>query len=94
MVIASERDKGVAVSRTHGWTGNPFLELYFLSAEPVDKDDECGDYVFGQPEKFSKDLNSKFHDAAVAFSKDQKQIYFTRNNYYEGPGKSNRIHYA
>ncbi|MFT5385003.1 MAG: outer membrane protein OmpA-like peptidoglycan-associated protein, partial [Saprospiraceae bacterium] len=89
LVFASERDKGTAIKRTSGWTGNPFLELYFLKAEPVDKDDACGDYMYGQPEKFSKELNSKYHDAAAAFTANQGQIYFTRNNYDDGKvGKS------
>ena len=89
LIFASERDKGTAIKRSHGWTGNPFLELYFLKAEPVDKDDACGEQVYSQPEKFSKELNSKYHDAAASFTSDQRQIYFTRNNYNEGKvGKS------
>ncbi len=87
IVFASERDKGTAIKRTHGWTGNPFLELYYLDAKPVGE--ECGNYMYGRPEKFSKDLNSKYHDAAVAFNSDQSEIFFTRNNYSEGKvGKS------
>jgi hypothetical protein len=31
--------------------------------------------------KFSKKINSKFHEVSVAFSPDNKTIYFTRNNY-------------
>jgi outer membrane protein OmpA-like peptidoglycan-associated protein/tetratricopeptide (TPR) repeat protein len=88
LVFASERDKGTAVKRTHGWTGNPFLELYYVKAEPVDRDDKCGEHTYSEPEKFSKDLNSKFHDAAVAIS-GNGDVYFTRNNYSEGKvGKS------
>lgn len=87
-VFATERDKGTAINRKHGWTGNPFLELYYVKAEPVDRDDKCGEHTFSEPEKFSKDLNSKFHDAAVSFS-SSGDIYFTRNNYAEGKiGKS------
>jgi len=88
IIFASERDMGGAVKRTHTWTGNPFLELYKIKAEPVDKED-CGEYTFGAPKKFSNDLNGKFHDAAVAFNQDQSEIYFTRNNQVKGkPGKS------
>ncbi len=89
LIFATERDKGTAIKRKHGWTGNPFLELFYVKAEPVDRDDPCGEQTYNQPEKFSKDLNSKYHDAAVTFSSDQKTIYFTRNNYNEGKvGKS------
>ena len=88
IIFASERDQGGAVKRTHTWTGNPFLELYQIKAEPADKE-ECGEYTFGSPKKFSKDLNGKFHDAAVGFNKDESEIYFTRNNQVKGkPGKS------
>ncbi len=89
IVFASERDKGNMVKRTHQWTGNPFLELYYIEAKPV-KGEECGNFEYGSPEKFGKkDLNSKFHDAAVTFSKDESQIFFTRNNIQDGKvGKS------
>jgi WD40-like Beta Propeller Repeat len=83
IVFASERDKGSTVKRTHTWTGNPFLELFFVKAEEQ-KGEECGNYTYGSPEKFTKTLNSKFHDAAVAFSNDQQQIFFTRNNIEDG----------
>ncbi len=83
LVFASERDKGNAVKRVHAWTGNPFLELFYIEAKPVDGEG-CGHFEYGSPEKFSKDLNSKYHDAAVAFSSDQQQIFFTRNNIKDG----------
>ncbi|HHS95514.1 MAG TPA: tetratricopeptide repeat protein, partial [Phaeodactylibacter sp.] len=83
IVFASERDKGTAVKRTHTWTGNPFLELFYVKAEEA-KGEECGNYTYGTPEKFGKELNSKFHDAAVTFSQDQQQIFFTRNNIKDG----------
>jgi outer membrane protein OmpA-like peptidoglycan-associated protein len=40
--------------------------------------------TYGRPEPFSTDINSKFHDAVVTFTKDQSQVYFTRNNYSHG----------
>jgi len=89
LVFASERDKGTAVKRTHSWTGNPFLELYYVEAKPAEGEG-CGNFDYGNPEKFSgKKLNTKFHDAAVTFNKDQSEIFFTRNNITDGKvGKS------
>ena len=89
LVFASERDKGTAVKRRHSWTGNPFLELYYIEAKQEDGEN-CGNYEYGSPEKFSgKKLNTKFHDAAVTFSSDESQIFFTRNNITDGKvGKS------
>ncbi len=88
IIFASERGQNAMVKRTHAWTGNPFTELYFLTAEE-EKGEECGNYTYGSPDKFSDDINSKFHDAAVALSSDQSTIFFTRNNFSEGKvGKS------
>ena len=79
IVFASERDKGGAVKRNHCWTGQPFLDLYFVPIK------NCGaDVTNGRPEKFNSDINSKYHDAVVTFSKDQSTVFFTRNNYLNG----------
>ena len=93
LVFASERDRGTAVKREHCWTGNPFNELYYVDLNATegsgDEGNVCTTYAPGNPDKFSKDLNSKFHDAAVSFSEDEQQIFFTRNNYLGGKtGKS------
>jgi outer membrane protein OmpA-like peptidoglycan-associated protein len=79
IVFASERDKGGAVKRNHCWTGQPFLDLYFVPIK------NCGaEATNGRPEKFNSDINSKYHDAVVTFTKDQNTIFFTRNNYANG----------
>jgi outer membrane protein OmpA-like peptidoglycan-associated protein len=79
IIFASERDKGAAVKRSHCWTGEPFLDLYFVPIK------NCGaDVTTGRPEKFTSDVNSKYHDAVVTFTKDQSTIFFTRNNYSKG----------
>ncbi|MCR9290876.1 MAG: OmpA family protein [Bacteroidetes bacterium] len=87
LVFASDRDKNPIVDRKHNWTGNPFLELYYVDVRQTgseSEEDPCGDFIFGRPEKFSNEINSKFHDATVAFSKDGDEIYFTRNNFING----------
>jgi outer membrane protein OmpA-like peptidoglycan-associated protein len=79
IIFASERDKGSAVKRNHCWTGQPFLDLYYVPMK------NCGASVeTGRPEKFDSDINSKYHDAVVTFTKDQSSIFFTRNNYSNG----------
>ncbi|MEZ4961795.1 MAG: OmpA family protein [Saprospiraceae bacterium] len=85
LVFSSERDTNPIIRRTHAWTGNPFLDLYYLDLKQVgNKEEGCGNYVFGRPEKFSNEINTKFHDAAVSFSKNGEEIFFTRNNYLDG----------
>ena len=79
IIFASEREKGIAVKRDHSWTGQPFLDLFFVPIKG------CGTEVtYGRPEPFSNDIKSKYHDAACTFSKDQSQMFFTRNNYTKG----------
>lgn len=82
LVFASERDKGIAVVRTTEWTGNPFNELFLVERQKEGK--EPAEYTYEKPEKYSKKLNSKFHDASVTYNKDQSKIYFTRNNILNG----------
>jgi outer membrane protein OmpA-like peptidoglycan-associated protein len=87
VVFASDRDKGSAVKRVHMWTGNPFAELYGVDFKR--SGDNPGAYRYGRPDKYSKSLNTKYHEAAVAFVDEGNTIYFTRNNYLNGrEGKS------
>jgi len=85
LVFSSDRDANPMIDRNSQWTGNPFLELFYVDMRQTGTgDDVCGEYLFGRPEKFSNEVNSKFHDAAVSFGKRQKEIYFTRNNFLDG----------
>jgi OmpA family/WD40-like Beta Propeller Repeat len=85
LVFSSERDTNPIIRRTHNWTGNPFLELYYIDAKQQgNKEEGCGTYTFGRPEKFSNEINTKYHDASVAFSKNGEEVFFTRNNFLDG----------
>ena len=86
IIFASDRDKGAMVKREHGWTGQPFLELYYSEAKETTQGEDgmCGEFVHARPEKFSSKLNSKYHDAIVTFAPDNKEIFFTRNNLIGG----------
>jgi len=81
VVFASERDKGSAVKREHTWTGNPFLELFFVEMKAKGGDDVLCQFDYGRPDKYSDEVNEKFHEAAVTFSTDQNEIFYTANNY-------------
>jgi len=69
---SSRKDKSI---RKRKWLINnqPFLELY---KGIIGKD---GDIT--NVKRFSKVLNSKFHESNVSFTKDLKTVYFTRDNY-------------
>src|SRR5690606_274320 len=62
--------------RRYRLNNQPFLDLY-VAQKKIDADDgELFDI-----KKFSKRINTKHHEASVAFSPDEKTIYFTRNNH-------------
>lgn len=87
IVFATDRLKSPSIPRVNMWTGNPFNELFVVDYKA--KGETPGSYEYGRPDKYSKVLNTKFHEAAVAFSPDGKTIFFTRNNFLNGKtGKS------
>lgn len=76
VVYASPRKKSYIVKNV--WKGNnqPFLDLY---VGDIDLDGQLINV-----KKFSEKLNTRYHEADVAFTKDKKIVYFSRNNYLEG----------
>lgn len=74
LIYATATDSSYFHTRKYGWNNQPFLNLHIGRINPVQTD-----VTF--LEKFSKDINTKYHEACVAFSPDEKTIYFTRNNY-------------
>lgn len=74
VVFASSLDSSFLTTRRYRWNNQPYLDLY------VAKKNEDGEDLTN-PKKFSKKINTKYHEASVAFSPDQQTIYFTRNNF-------------
>ena len=74
VVYASAMDSSFLTTRRYRWNNQPFLDLY------VAKENESQEDLVGT-KKLSRKINTKYHEASVAFSPDQKTIYFTRNNY-------------
>ncbi len=72
VVFASTRSKTAWINQTQGWTGGSYLGLY-----STEKDERGADT---KPIAFMGDLNSKYNDGPVCFSKDYNTVYFTRNN--------------
>jgi len=83
-IVFSSTRKGRGISNKK-WKDNdqPFLDLYIGDVT------ESGEIKNVKP--FSSDVNSKYHDAFVAFSPDLKEVYFTSNNYLNGKLKSPNI---
>ncbi|NRT11585.1 OmpA family protein [Flavobacterium sp. 14A] len=73
VIYASSRK--VKGKRNKTWYKNsqPFLELYKATV------DSTGEFV--ESNLFSKNLNTKYHESNVAFTNDEKTIYFSSDNY-------------
>jgi outer membrane protein OmpA-like peptidoglycan-associated protein len=84
LVFASARDTGGVSKKVFKWTNESFTNLY---SSEVKKDG-----TLGQPERFDKKINSKFHESTPVFTQDGKTMYFTRNNYLDGKkGKDSKL---
>lgn len=83
LVFASERDDKLLVNRTSSWTGNSFLDLFYVSIDTIDQPNY--EYTYEKtPKNFGRAINTKFHDGPICFSPTFEKIYITRNNIYEG----------
>jgi outer membrane protein OmpA-like peptidoglycan-associated protein len=76
LIFTSNRNTEKIFSRKHSWTNQAFTNLYSATIADSSK--------IESPQKFSKDVNSKYHESTPVFTKDGKTMYFTRNNYING----------
>ncbi|MFC4095801.1 OmpA family protein [Euzebyella saccharophila] len=74
VVFASAKDSSIFSTRTYKWNNQPYLDLYV--AKINEENEDLKDAI-----KFSKKINTKYHEASVTFSPDNTTMYFTRNNY-------------
>jgi outer membrane protein OmpA-like peptidoglycan-associated protein/tetratricopeptide (TPR) repeat protein len=76
VIFASSRDN-VGFAKTNSrWTSQDFTNLYTAKRSE--------DGSLSDAKKFSKAVNSKFHEDSPVFTKNEKIVYFTRNNYTDG----------
>ncbi len=74
MVFTSAMDSSFFNTRRYKRNNQPYLDLYVAKINMESQ--EVKNAI-----KFSKKINTKYHEAAVTFSPDNKTMYFTRNNY-------------
>jgi len=74
LVFASATDSSFLTTRRYKWDNQPYLDLYVGELNEASAD-------IKNAVKFSKEINTKYHEAGVTFSPDNKTMYFTRNNY-------------
>jgi len=82
IVFSSARQTG-ASNKKRDANDRLYLDLYIGNVG------DNGEIIKVKP--FSSSVNSKYHDAMVAFSPDLKHVYFTSNNYLDGKLKSNGL---
>ena len=76
LVFTSARDTGGVFVKKHSWTNQSYTNLY--GSLITDNGN------LSEPEKFSKKINSKYHESTPVFTNDGLTMYFTRNNYLNG----------
>ncbi|AWG23577.1 flagellar motor protein MotB [Flavobacterium faecale] len=76
LVFASARDTIGVSKKVFKWTNQSFTNLYSAQVQ--------ADGKLAEPTRFSKKINSKFHESTPVFTKDGTTMYFTRNNYLDG----------
>ena len=74
VVFASAKDSSFFTTRRYKWNDQPYLDLYSATIDKEAQD-------LNGATKLTKNINTKYHEAGVAFSPDQSTMYFTRNNY-------------
>lgn len=74
VVFASAMDSLFLHTRRYKWNDQPYLDLYVAKINKETQ--EVRDAI-----KFSKKINTKYHEASVSFSPDNTTMYFTRNNF-------------
>ena len=93
IIFASARDTMDLHTREYHWNKQSFLDLYIATPNKLNQRLDINN-EFHQAKiydflrlvhlrEFSKDINTRYHEASVSFSPDEKIIYFTRNNYKE-----------
>lgn len=74
LVYSTTIDSSYLKTAKYGWNDQPYLNLQLGKISPTQTN-----VTF--KERFGKEITTQFHEACVAFSPDEKTIYFTRNNY-------------
>lgn len=76
LVFTSARDTSGVFVKKHSWTNQSFTNLYSsLITDNVS---------LSKPLKFSKKIDSKYHESTPVFTNDGLTMYFTRNNFLNG----------
>jgi len=71
LVFASSRKEGGGNKKLDGWTGETYLDLFYVENNYANK--------WSSVEKLKGKTGTKYHEGPAVFSADGKTMYFTRN---------------
>ncbi|CAM1333635.1 OmpA family protein [Tenacibaculum aestuariivivum] len=74
LIYSSAIDTSNYHTRVYHWNEQPFLNMFISTPNEIESD------VYKNGE-FSENLNTRYHEATLAFTPNHKKVYFTRNNY-------------
>ncbi|MDT0558501.1 OmpA family protein [Ichthyenterobacterium sp. W332] len=74
LVYSSAIDTSNYHTRIYHWNEQPFLDMYLGELNDIESD-------LDKINEFSEEINTRYHEATLAFSPDETKVYFTRNNY-------------
>ena len=75
MIYSSPKKKAVMIKNNWKPNQQPFLELFLAD---IAEDGELVNRV-----KINKNVNTRYHESNVAFTKDMQTVYFSRDKYYQ-----------
>lgn len=83
LIYSSAVDSSNFHTRIYHWNEQPFLNMYVGDLNEIESD-------LKKEGEFSKKLNTRYHEATLAFNPDQTKVYFTRNNYNGDLGRDSK----
>lgn len=74
LIYSSAIDTSYYVKRRYHWNDQPFLDFYVGQINATETEVK-------REKEFSEVINTRYHEATIAFTESGNRIYFTRNNY-------------
>ncbi len=81
LIYSAARKRKTPAKKTYRWNNQGYLDLYMHPFDKMDQNDGLSENLPGK-------INTKMHEGTFAITKDQKILYFTRNNYLKGKKRS------
>jgi len=77
LIFSSSRKADGFLNKDFSWLDAPYLNLVHVPKTGKEVSD------WGEPSAIKGDINTQFHESNFTWSSNRKEIYFTRNNYFQ-----------